>query len=357
MDTKWDCLNSGGIWANRVYNFDNMSNAIITLFVMSTTAAWGENMVYTITSRGIDLVPGDPFTTERDPVWIVFFVIFMIIGCFIFLNLFVGVVTKTFNREEARVGGSELLTDKQKEWIDMRLLVLRAKPVKKVTKPKHPFRAWCFQIMENYRFEQFIQACIILNTLILMLKWYRQPVSVDKVNEYLNTIFTVIFTIEALIRITAIGVYDYFKDGWNIFDLIVAAGSITGIFIQRSTSVEIINTSLFRAFRILRLLRLLRRGGSSLRNIFNTFVNTMQALANIGSLLLLFMYMYSVVGMIYLGEIKRNGSMNDYITFESFTSAFITLFTIATGDSWNYTIASFTIDKAPNNDCIRDPSF
>ena len=112
LETKWDCLNSGGIWMNRVYNFDNMSNAIITLFIMSTTAAWGENMIYTITSRDIDIVPGDPFTSNRDPVWIVFFVIFMIIGCFIFLNLFVGVVTKTFNAEEARVGGSELLTDK-----------------------------------------------------------------------------------------------------------------------------------------------------------------------------------------------------------------------------------------------------
>lgn len=239
----------------------------------------------------------------------------------------------------------------------MRLLVLRANPVKIITKPKSPFRAKCFTLMEDNRFEQFIQACIILNTLVLMLKWYRQPLSVDSVNEYLNMIFTVIFTFEALIRITAIGFYDYFKDGWNIFDLIVAVGSITGIFIQKSTSVEIINTSLFRAFRILRLLRLLRRGGSSLRNIFNTFLNTLQALANIGSLLILFMYMYSVVGMIYLGETKRNGNMNDYISFESFTSAFITLFTVATGDSWNYTIASFTYSLAPNNDCIKDPSY
>jgi Ion transport protein len=170
-------------------------------------------------------------------------------------------------------------------------------------------------------------------------------------------VFTAIFTVEAFIRIIAIGPMNYFLDGWNIFDLIVAVGSITGIFISKSTEVEIFNTSIFRAFRILRLLRLLRRGGSSLRNIFNTFVITMQSLANIGSLLVLFMYMYSVVGMIYLGEVKRNGSMNDYITFESFTSAFITLFTIATGDSWNYTIASFTFGKAPNNDCITDPSY
>jgi hypothetical protein len=49
--------------------------------------------------------------------------------------------------------------------------------------------------------------------------------------------------------------------------------------------------------------------------------------------------------------------MNDYINFESFTSAFITLFTVATGDSWNYTTQSFTHDLTPNNNCIENPTY
>jgi hypothetical protein len=48
--TKWDCLNSGGIWRSRTFNFDNMVNALITLFTMSTTAGWGEMMIFTISS-------------------------------------------------------------------------------------------------------------------------------------------------------------------------------------------------------------------------------------------------------------------------------------------------------------------
>jgi Ion transport protein len=154
--SKWDCLNAGGLWLNRVYNFDNMSNAIITLFVMSTTAAWGENMVFTITSHEINYFPGNPFTAERDTIWIMFFVTFMVIGCFVFLNIFVAVVINTFNSEQDRVGGSDLLTEKQKEWIDMRLLVLRAAPIKKITEPQNTFRRWCFRIMEHKRFESFI---------------------------------------------------------------------------------------------------------------------------------------------------------------------------------------------------------
>jgi Ion transport protein len=174
-----------------------------------------------------------------------------------------------------------------------------------------------------------------------MLKWYRQPDSVNQANEYLNYMFTFIFTSEAIIRISGTGTEHYFKDAWNVFDFIVALGSIVGIVITYNTNLEIKGTSLLRAFRILRLLRLLKRGGKSLYLIFNTFVITMQSLANIGGLLMLIMYIYSIIGMIYFGEVKRNDNMNDYINFESFTSAFITLFTIATVDSWNYTLTAF----------------
>jgi len=61
------------------------------------------------------------------------------------------------------------------------------------------------------------------------------------------------------------------------------------------------------------------------------------------------MYIYSIIGMIYFGEVKRNGSMNDYINFENFTSAFITVFSVATLDSWNYTTESFTHGLRPDN--------
>jgi len=41
--------------------------------------------------------------------------------------------------------------------------------------------------------------------------------------------------------------------------------------------------------------------------------------------------------------------MSDYINFETFTSAFITLFTVATVDSWNYTMISFSYVLSPSN--------
>jgi Ion transport protein len=69
------------------------------------------------------------------------------------------------------------------------------------------------------------------------------------------------------------------------------------------------------------------------------------------------MYIYSIIGMIYFGEVKRNGSMNDYINFENFTSAFITVFSVATLDSWNFTTESFTHGLRPDNQCIDSPTY
>jgi Ion transport protein len=71
----------------------------------------------------------------------------------------------------------------------------------------------------------------------------------------------------------------------------------------------------------------------------------------------LFIYIYSIVGMMYFGEVKRTANMNDYINFETFTSAFITMFTVATGDSWNLTMEAFSKDASPNYDCIYDPNY
>ena len=154
--------------------------------------------------------------------------------------------------------------------------------------------------------------------------------------ETINYIFTAIFILEALVKIIGQGLKSYFEDGWNLFDFIIAGGSILSILISALSPLALKGAvTLVRSIRVLRILRLLKRGGRNLYMIFNTFVITFKSLINIGSLLLLIIYTYAVVGMFIFGTNKRSGIMNSYINFESFINAFITLFTVTTGDSWN----------------------
>lgn len=345
VESKWDCFNSGGEWENSVYNFDNVYNALITLFLMSTIAGWSDIMMTCATSDSVDYLSG----TQLNAIWVIFFIIFIIVGAFFFLNLFVGVVISTFNSEHEKLGGNDLLTEKQKEWIELRLLVLRSAPSRKLQAPLNRFRKVIFNICSNPKFENFIYSCIVFNSFVLLFKWYEQPLIMDKIAEWLNYGFTAIFFCEAALKLIGFGPKLYFNDGWNLYDAIIIMGSFISIFISANTSLEIRGAlSILRSFRILRLLRLIKRG-KSLQLIFNTFVITLHSLANIGCLLLLFIFMYSILGMMLFGEVTRNGIMNDYINFESFDTAFITLFIVATGDSWNDIMEAFSLERSTTN--------
>lgn len=128
ITNKWDCLNAGSIWMNRFYNFDNIINAMISLFVMCNVSSWQDFMYICAQVTEID------YTWKKwtQSYWVFFFIAFMVVGSFFLLNLFVGVVISSFNRQKDLLGGNTLLTEKQKEWIDTHLVVLKSQPEKKI---------------------------------------------------------------------------------------------------------------------------------------------------------------------------------------------------------------------------------
>lgn len=54
-----------------------------------------------------------------------FFIAFVIVGAFFTLNLFVGIVISTFNREKENIGKDFLLTKNQKTWLETKLIIFR----------------------------------------------------------------------------------------------------------------------------------------------------------------------------------------------------------------------------------------
>jgi hypothetical protein len=92
---KWDCMNMGGVWTNESYGFDNTAMAIMTLFEMATSEGWVDVMW-----SGVDATePNFQPVHKNQFEWVVFFIVFMIVGSLFVLNLFVGVVINTYNFE------------------------------------------------------------------------------------------------------------------------------------------------------------------------------------------------------------------------------------------------------------------
>jgi hypothetical protein len=90
---------------------------------------------------------------------------------------------------------------------------------------------------------------------------------------------------------------EYFKDNYNMFDFVVIFITITTMIMTKTKIIDIGNsTSILRVFRLGRVLRLVNKA-DNLRMIFNTFLITLPSLANIGLLLLLIQFIYTILGV------------------------------------------------------------
>lgn len=114
----------------------------------------------------------------------------------------------------------------------MKMMLLNTKPViKKIMNTSNIVRKVCFKIINHPSFEWFIFACIITNTIVLTLNWYGIPTIVTQIVTIFNYIFAAIFTIEAILKIIALGLF-YFRDNWNKFDFIIVVATLLGIIID-----------------------------------------------------------------------------------------------------------------------------
>lgn len=182
------------------------------------------------------------------------------------------------------------------------------------------------------------------------------PKIVSDINEILNYVFAAIFTIEAIIKITAFGKL-YFKDNWNVFDFIIVVGTAIAIILSNSISIAIgPQTSILRAFRIGRVFRLIKKA-KSLKMIFNTMVITIPALANVGGLLLLLLYMYSVLGVFIFAATKLNNALTEHANYQNFGSAFLALVRISTGEAWNELLNSSIKENSILFSCVEEMTY
>jgi len=56
---------------------------------------------------------------------------------------------------------------------------------------------------------------------------------------------------------------------------------------------------------------------------------------NIGALLLLFMYIFTVLGVQLFAKVRVADAMNEYANFQEFWKAFMLLVRCASGEAWN----------------------
>ena len=114
-------------WLNAYNNFDDVGSALFTLFTVSTSNDW------IITAQLAVDAPaqvGQQPVREHSPLRIVYFMVFIVIVNYFFLNLFTGVIYGKYV-DRAMEGLTEL-TKPQLQWLDVLRQLSHAKPRKDV---------------------------------------------------------------------------------------------------------------------------------------------------------------------------------------------------------------------------------
>ena len=110
--------------------------------------------------------------------------------------------------------------------------------------------------MTSVSFNFFIFILIVGNTFTLAVYTYDQSDLQTEVLEIFNEFFTWIFFAEMLLKIIALGFFNYRQDAYNMFDAIIVIISLIDWTISRIPNVDA--GSALNAFRALRLLRMMK---------------------------------------------------------------------------------------------------
>jgi len=104
------------------------------------------------------------------------------------------------------------------------------------------YRIW--RLVVSTPFEWTIMSLIVLNTIVLMMKFFEMSPEYEQCLHATNVVFTTLFSLESFIKMFAFGPLNYFRDAWNVFDFITVVGSIADVLITLvAVSLEIADMS------------------------------------------------------------------------------------------------------------------
>jgi len=271
----------------------------------------------------------------------------------LFLNLFVGVVIESFNKEKEDLLLNNLLKKVEQTWIETCQLCYNTKPMITTPLTNRRFRDTMIKICNSSKFENIILLFILGNTLSLALKWYGQSKEFEAQLEIVSIIFGVVFTIEAVMKIIAYR-KNYFREAWNQFDFtVVILTWLVMIILQFDLPFDVeIVSMIARTLRIGRVFRLSKRV-QAIQVILLTLMEAIPSISALGILLSLLLFLYSIIGMSMFAFMKLGGELNEqHVNFHDFIKGALLLMRNSTGEAWDTIMYDYMRETSITFQCI-----
>ncbi|CAJ0921987.1 unnamed protein product [Ranitomeya imitator] len=309
------------IWHNSDFNFDNVLSGMMALFTVSTFEGWPALLYKAIDANGENVGPIYNYRVEIS----IFFIVYIIIIAFFMMNIFVGFVIITFRAQGEQEYKNCELDKNQRQCVEY---ALKAQPLRRYI-PKHKYQYKVWYMVNSTGFEYIMFVLILLNTIALAMQHYEQSQPFNYAMDILNMVFTGLFTVEMVLKLTA------FRP-------------------KSSEDSSRISITFFRLFRVMRLVKLLSKG-EGIRTLLWTFIKSFQALPYVALLIAMIFFIYAVIGMQTFGKIAmQDGTqINRNNNFQTFPQAVLLLFRCATGEAWQ----EIMLASLPGKRCDSESDF
>lgn len=336
-------------WANpRVGSFDRFGDAMLLLYVMSTGDEWEVHMyrMMDATEPGRSNVRNDYSSAS------LYSIMWMFVGSFFAMNLFVGVIVDNFNRIKAETDGSATMTQEQLQWVQTMKALAFQRPNRAYRVPAPGCRRVLFEIVQSQGFDGFIMLVIAANVFVMACDHWGIEQNQEHLQMYQHAMdsFTYVFYAEASLKIVALTPAGYFGDSWCRFDFFLVATSLVDQVGEELLSAQgfPLPPMLLRVLRVLRIVRILRllKRAKELRDLIVTMIYSFPSLVNVSSLLALITFMYCVLGVDLFTFVAHQEHINESRNFETLSNSALTLFQCLTNDAWSGLMADAMIDES-----------
>ncbi|KAK3278430.1 hypothetical protein CYMTET_13629 [Cymbomonas tetramitiformis] len=329
-------------------NFNNVFEGMLTVYELASMEDWNVYMYEAMDATGVDSPP----KLNDNPLIAVYFVSF-IMGVALFVgNLFISAVVNQYLMLKGKTG-SVMMTESQLKWVGTLRVLMRQGLISRFTAPEelvdwlphsmpklqssiHNSRKWCFDVGTGNTLSLFSMLCIVGSVVTMLVDHYEPSAAFERNVTILNVSFNGFFMLEAIIKIIGLGPRQYIWNPWNAFDFLIVLLAVMNIVLFMLQKA-FFNTGILRALRIFRALRTLRmlRSSKGVRMLLQTFLHSLPSLYNVGALLFLVFYVYTLLGVHLFGDMDRSDAITDRTNFESFGHALFLLFRCCLGENWN----------------------
>jgi len=167
------------------------------------------------------------------------------------------------------------------------------------------FRKSVRKIVEHRYFDQCILVLIVISsgTLALEDKHLNERPTLKRTLDVLDTVFTIVFSLEMILKWLAFGMRRYFGNIWSWLDFVIVLVSLVNLMasIFGSGKIQALKTMrTLRAMRGLRPLRALQRF-QGMRVVVNALIQAIPSIFNVLLVCLIFWLIFSIMGVQMFG--------------------------------------------------------